>query len=225
MYFSVKELQKALAMHPKEWYNDNSFSARIIRLREEQKITLQEIIMIYMFLAAGFEETEALCPLDLLRRAGLEVSTVGIGGKSVTGAHGITVEADMTDTAYIALRDDKPDMIILPGGMPGTLNLDASDAVAYAIRTATESNAYLAAICAAPLILGRRGLLKGRRATCYPGFEDELVGALEIGGRVIRDGKIITAVGMGAAAEFGFELISVLKDPETAGKIREAILA
>ena len=181
--------------------------------------------MIYMFLAAGFEETEALCPLDLLRRAGLEVSTVGIGGKSVTGAHGITVEADMTDTAYIALRDDKPDMIILPGGMPGTLNLDVSDAVAYAIRTATESNAYLAAICAAPLILGRRGLLKGRRATCYPGFEDELVGALEIGGRVIRDGKIITAVGMGAAAEFGFELISVLKDPETAGKIREAILA
>lgn len=212
-------------MHPKEWYNDNSFPARIIRLREKQKITLQEIIMIYMFLAAGFEETEALCPLDLLRRAGLKVSTVGIGGKSVTGAHGITVEADMTDTAYIALRDDKPDMIILPGGMPGTLNLDASDAVAYAIRTATESNAYLAAICAAPLILGRRGLLKGRRATCYPGFEDELVGALEIGGRVIRDGKIITAVGMGAAAEFGFELISVLKDPETAGKIREAILA
>lgn len=181
--------------------------------------------MIYMFLAAGFEETEALCPLDLLRRAGLKVSTVGIGGKFVTGAHGITVEADMTDTAYISLRDNNPDMIILPGGMPGTINLDASDAVAYAIRTATESGAYLAAICAAPLILGRRGLLKGRRATCYPGFEAELVGALEIGGRVIRDGKIITAVGMGAAAEFGFELISVLKNPETAGKIREAILA
>ena len=178
--------------------------------------------MIYMFLAEGFEEVEALAPLDLLRRAGLEIKTVGVGSKTVVGSHEIPVVADITAEE---LTDVSADMIILPGGMPGTLNLDASDAVAYAIRTATESNAYLAAICAAPLILGRRGLLKGRRATCYPGFEDELVGALKIGGRVIRDGKIITAVGMGAAAEFGFELISVLKDPETAGKIREAILA
>ncbi len=181
--------------------------------------------MIYMFLATGFEETEALCPLDLLRRAGLDIRTVGVGGQLITGAHGITVKADMTDDAYLALKDEAPDMVILPGGMPGTLNLDAATAVDHAIRTAIKADAYLAAICAAPLILGRRGLLKGRRATCYPGFEQELSGASEVGGRVIRDGKIITAIGMGAAVEFGLELISVLKNPQTAGKIRDGILA
>lgn len=184
-----------------------------------------EVFMVYMFLASGFEEVEALCPLDLLRRAGVEVCTVGIGGAEITGSHGITVLADMTDTAFAALDDPTPDMIILPGGMPGSLNLDASPTVDAAIKATVKSNGYLAAICAAPLILGRRGLLKGLRATCYPGFEDELVGALEIGGRVIRDGRVITATGMGVALEFGLELISVLKDPETAGKIREAVRA
>lgn len=184
-----------------------------------------EVFMVYMFLASGFEEVEALCPLDLLRRAGVEVCTVGIGGAEITGSHGITVLADMTDTAFAALDDPAPDMIILPGGMPGSLNLDASPTVDAAIKATVKSNGYLAAICAAPLILGRRGLLKGLRATCYPGFEDELVGAVEIGGRVIRDGRVITATGMGVALEFGLELISVLKDPETAGKIREAVRA
>lgn len=181
--------------------------------------------MIYLFLANGFEEVEALCPLDLLRRAGLSVCTVGVGGISVTGAHGITVVADMTDEAFLAKGDEAPDMVILPGGMPGTLNLDASPAVDKAIQSAVKSRAYLCAICAAPLILGRRGLLEGRRATCYPGFEDELTGALEIGGRVIRDGKIITAVGMGAAQAFGLELVSVLTSPEKAGEIQNAIQA
>lgn len=181
--------------------------------------------MIYLFLAPGFEEVEALFPLDLLRRASLDVRTVGIGGRTVTGSHGITVTADMTDSDYLSLKDDAPHMIILPGGMPGTLNLDTSPAVAYAIDTAVASDAYLCAICAAPLILGRRGLLKGRRATCYPGFEAELTGATEIGGRVIRDGKIITATGMGVAMEFGLELISVLAGPETAGRIKESIRA
>lgn len=181
--------------------------------------------MIYLFLAPGFEEVEALFPLDLLHRANLEVRTVGIGGGTVTGAHGITVTADMTDNHYLTLNDTSPDMIILPGGMPGTLNLDASEAVEHAIRAAVAADAYLGAICAAPLILGRRGLLEGRRATCYPGFEDELTGAIEIGGKVIRDGKIITATGMGVAMEFGLELIRVLIDPETADKIKEAIRA
>lgn len=178
--------------------------------------------MVYMFLAQGFEEVEALCPLDLLRRAGVEVCTIGIGGREITGAHGITVLSDMTDDAF---ADPAPDMVILPGGMPGSLNLDASPVVDAAIRAAVASNGYLAAICAAPLILGRRGLLAGRRATCYPGFEDELTGAIEIGGKVIRDGRIITATGMGVALEFGLELVSVLKDPETAGKIKEAVRA
>lgn len=184
-----------------------------------------EVYMVYMFLAEGFEEIEALCPLDLLRRAGVEVCTVGIGAPRITGSHGINVAADITDQEFLALNDPAPDMIILPGGMPGSLNLDAAPAVDTAIKATIKSNGYLAAICAAPLILGRRGLLTGRRATCYPGFEDELVGATNIGGRVIRDGNIITATGMGVALEFGLELISVLKDPETAGKIKDAVRA
>ncbi len=181
--------------------------------------------MVYMFLAEGFEEVEALCPLDLLRRACVDVHTVGVGGASVTGSHGITVQADITDEQFLASKNPNPEMVILPGGMPGSLNLDASPAVDAAIKAAVANNGYLAAICAAPLVLGRRGLLQGHRATCYPGFEDELKGATEIGGKVIRDEKIITATGMGVALEFGLELISVLKDPETAGKIKEAIRA
>ena len=179
--------------------------------------------MIYMFLANGFEEVEALAPLDLLRRAGCNVTTVGVGGgDTVVGAHGIAVGVDIPDTMF---HDSKPEMVILPGGMPGSLNLDASPVVDAAIRAAVKNDGYLCAICAAPLILGRRGLLKGRRATCYPGFEEELVGAIEIGGKVIRDGKIITATGMGVALEFGLELVSVLKDPATAGKIKDGIRA
>ena len=181
--------------------------------------------MVYLFLATGFEEVEALCPLDLLRRAGVNVCTVGVGGASVTGSHGITVQADITDEQFLALKDAAPEMVILPGGMPGSLNLDSSPAVDAAIQAVSANDGYLAAICAAPLVLGRRGLLQGRRATCYPGFENELAGAIEIGGKVIRDGKIITAEGMGVALAFGLELVSVLKDPETAGKIKEAVRA
>ena len=119
--------------------------------------------MIYMFLADGFEEVEALCPLDILRRAGLEVTTVGVGGKDmITGSHGIRVMADMVDVMY---RDSAPDMIILPGGMPGSTNLDESRIVDAAVRSAARRGSYLAAICAAPLVLGRRGLLDGKIAT------------------------------------------------------------
>lgn len=178
--------------------------------------------MIYLFLAQGCEEIEALCPLDLLRRAGLAVTTVGIGGTRITGSHGITMEADIADVAF----DDKaPEAIILPGGMPGTQHLDASPVVETAIRHALASHAWLCAICAAPSILGKRGLLAGRRAACFPGFEKELLGAVSVGGKVIRDGRFITAAGMGVAMEFGLEIISVLKSPETAGAIRAAIQA
>lgn len=181
-----------------------------------------EKTMIYLFLANGFEEVEALAPLDLLRRAGLAVTTVGVGGETVVGAHGIAVTADLPDVLY---RDAKPEMIILPGGMPGTKNLDASRVVESAIRAAASNGAYLAAICAAPSILGKRGYLRGVRATCFPGFEGQLEGALLTPGKVVRDGKIITAVGMGAATEFGLALIAALKDEATAARIRSAILA
>ena len=178
--------------------------------------------MIYMFLANGFEEVEALCPLDVLHRAGLDVRTVGVGGEVVTGSHGIKVYADMTDTAFVG---DDIDMVILPGGMPGSLNLDASPVVDKALSVAKDKDAYLCAICAAPLVLGRRGLLSGKRATCYPGFEDELQGAVEVGGKVVTDGKVITATGMGVALDFGLALVTALKGQDEADRIRTSIRA
>ena len=180
--------------------------------------------MIYMFLADGFEEVEALCPLDILRRAGLEVTTVGVGGKDmIVGAHGIAVQADIPDIMY---RDSNPDMIILPGGMPGSTNLDESKTVDSALRAAAKKGAYLCAICAAPFVLGKRGYLEGKRAVCYPGFEEYLNGAsVETVKTVVRDGNVITAKGMGAAFEFGLELVRVLKDDETAESIKRSVFA
>ncbi len=180
--------------------------------------------MVYLFLANGMEEIEALCPLDLLRRAGVAVTTVGIGGTRITGAHGITVEADLPDADFC---DPSPEMVILPGGMPGTLNLDASPVVEAAIASAAKAGAYLAAICAAPSILGKRGLLRGKRAVCYPGFEDQLLGATlpEDGARVVRDGRILTAAGMGVALEFGLALVEALKGEDAAARLRRAVIA
>ena len=204
--------------------------------------------MIVMFLAPGFEEVEALAPLDLLRRAGLKVVTVAVReaktnilmsrlanigvsacnlwdeAPTVTGSHGITVTADLTESAFTGYLNGKfaPEAVILPGGMPGTTNLDASPTVERALELAAAKGSYLCAICAAPLVLGKRGYLNGKRATCYPGFEEYLTGAT-VGGKVIRDGRIITAAGMGVAQEFGFEIISALVSPEKAGVIREAI--
>lgn len=178
--------------------------------------------MIYMFLANGFEEIEALCPLDLLRRAGLEVTTVGIGGDAICGSHGITVHADIPDGMF---ADAAPDMIILPGGMPGSKNLDESRTVDAALKAAARRGAYIAAICTAPFVLGKRGLLEGKEAICYPGFEKELTGAKISRKRVVRDGNIITAAGMGVALDFGLELVKALKGEEAAGALRAAVLA
>ena len=178
--------------------------------------------MIYMFLADGFEEVEALCPLDILRRANLEVTTVGVGGKDVIrGAHGIIVHADIPDIMY---RDSSPDMIILPGGMPGSSNLDESRIVDSALRAAHRQGKFLAAICAAPMVLGKRGYLEGKRAVCFPGFEEFLTGAVvDAESSLVRDGNIITAKGMGAAFDFGLELVKCFKDDGTAEKISSAV--
>ena len=179
--------------------------------------------MVYMFLANGFEEIEALCPLDLLRRAGVEVTTVGINNaETVMGAHGICVHADIPDTMF---RDSKPEMVILPGGMPGSSNLDASRVVDTVLRAASSCGAYLAAICAAPMVLGHRGYLKGKKAICFPGFEKELEGAIIADSRVVRDGNVITAAGMGVALELGLALVAALKGKEAADDLRRAVLA
>ena len=138
--------------------------------------------MIIEFLADGFEEIEALTPVDILRRAGCDVKCVSVNKtKTVVGAHGIKVEADITaeEAERLALS---PEMIILPGGMPGAKNLDESDIVDAFIKKAEKNGSYLAAICASPMILGKRGILSGKRATCFPGFEKYLTGADFTGG-------------------------------------------
>ncbi len=178
--------------------------------------------MIYMFLAEGFEEVEALCPLDLMHRAGLDVCTVGIGSRDIVGAHGICVRADMPECEF---SSSDAEMIFLPGGMPGTLNLAASEVVTGAIKDAYERNIYIAAICAAPSILGDMGLLHGKCAVCYPGFEDRLTGAVLGGDNVVLDGKLLTAVGMGAALDMGIKIIEIFCGADKAQSIRHAVLA
>lgn len=178
--------------------------------------------MVYILLADGFEEIEALCPLDLLRRAGIDAKTVSVTEKRVvTGSHGIPVTADLT--AENSLSDIE--MLVLPGGMPGTTNLDKSQFCDGLLRAAVKNGAYIAAICAAPMVLGRRGLLEGREAVCFPGFEHELAGAKLSDRRVVRDGRIITGVGMGAALEFGLALVEVFCGKETAEHLGDSVLA
>lgn len=178
--------------------------------------------MTYIFLADGFEEIEALTPLDLLRRAGVEVKTVGIGGKKIVGSHGIAVEADLEESEF---SDSMPDMIILPGGMPGTKNLQASRTVMEAIRHAVQCNALIAAICAAPMILGQLGMLKGMKAVCYPGFEEYLPESEILNGPAVRDGNVITGTGMGAALDFGLLLVSAMRGDKVADELRHAVIA
>ena len=152
--------------------------------------------MIYVFLANGFEEIEALAPVDILRRAELEVKTVGVGGKTITGSHGITVTADIEEKD---VTTDDMELMILPGGMPGTLNLEKSPIVTTCAEYCAKNDIYLAAICAAPSVLGHLGLLNGKEAICFPGFEGELKGATISEKPVCVDGKIVTAKGMGVA--------------------------
>ena len=181
--------------------------------------------MIYMFIAEGFEEIEALCPLDLMRRAGLEVTTVGVGGKEICGAHGITVKTDIDTASYDELDDKRADMVFLPGGMPGTLNLAASSSVISAINNALANDSYIAAICAAPSISGDMGILEGKEAICYPGFEDRLKGAKISSSRVALDGKILTAAGMGAALDMGLKIVEIFCSEQKARALRHAVIA
>lgn len=173
--------------------------------------------MIIVLLADGFEEIEALLPVDMLRRAGRDVKTVGIKNKTVVGSHGITVIAD-AETSEIDLS--MVDMAVFPGGMPGATNLDASPFSDEVIRAVVRNGGRLAAICAAPLVFGRRGLLDGKMATCFPGFEKELRGAIISTKAVVTDGMITTANGMPAAYKFAEELVR-LTDKEKADEIKE----
>ena len=181
-----------------------------------------EKIMIYVFLAQGFEEVEALAPIDLLRRCGKEVITVGVNDNIIVGSHSIPIVTD-TITQEIKL-DDTLEMIILPGGMPGTINLENNPAVQETIDVCVKNDKFSGAICAAPSILGHKGILKNKKAVCFEGFENQLEGADVSKDSVMADGNIITARGAGVAVQFGLKLVEVLISKERSDTLKAAIL-
>ncbi len=177
--------------------------------------------MLYLFLADGFEETEALVPLDLLRRAGVPVLTVGVTCETVMGSHRIPVGSDISPDE-IALTDCEG--VFLPGGMPGTENLFANEALRKMVLDFHKTNRRIAAICAAPSILGRWGILQGKKAVCYPGREEMLEGATVLMDEVVTDGNITTSRGMGTAIAFGLEIIKLLDCETEAGAMKSKII-
>ena len=177
--------------------------------------------MIYAFLANGFEECEAIAPIDILRRAGFEVVTVGVNGKTAVGAHNIPIICDVT---LDEIGCQNIEAIILPGGMPGTTNLENSKPVMDIIHYCYDNNILIAAICAAPSIIGKNNFLKHKKATCFPGFEKDLFGATVTNASVVSDDNIITAKGAGVAFQFGFELLSYLKGEEIAENLKKQMM-
>ena len=178
--------------------------------------------MVYMLLGTGFEETEAIAPLDLLRRAGISVLTVGVNGKTVYGGHNIGIEADIT-LGEMDLTD--MEMIILPGGLGGVASVRASQEAMQALRFAWENDKFVAAICAGPTVLADLGITNGKNATCYPGCEDGMGSANMIAGvPCVRDGKMITGTSAGCAIPFGLMLVAALKSQECADAIAQQIV-
>ncbi len=177
---------------------------------------------VYEFLADGFEDIEALAAVDVLRRGGVEVKTVSITGKeSVTTSHGITVKADML---FEDADFSDADLLMLPGGMPGSASLDMHDGVKKALVEQNARGGMIAAICAAPMVPGRLGLLKGRRATCYPGFEKYLDGAEYTAEPFTTDGNITTGNGPAATLPYSYELLARLTDAATADEVAKGMM-
>lgn len=175
-----------------------------------------------VLLADGFEEIEALTPVDLLRRAECTVKTVSItAAQTVYGSHGIPVVADLT--AEQVAEEPSFDLLFLPGGMPGSKHLDESPLVDKLLDAAKKQGAVICAICAAPFVLGKRGILAGKRATCYPGFEGQLQGALLVDAGFVADGNVITGAAMGEAEDFALALVDALCGKETADRVRASI--
>ena len=174
-----------------------------------------------VFLAPGLEEVECLAVVDVLRRGGVEVQLISIGETpEITGSHHITITADVCfDNASFA----DSDCLFLPGGMPGTANLGQHAGLTALLKAHAAAGKRLAAICAAPSVLGQLGLLEGRRATCYPGWESKLTGANCTGEGVVTDGPVTTGRGLGFAIDLGLELVSLLESPEKAAAVKAAI--
>lgn len=175
-----------------------------------------------VFLADGFEEIEGLTVVDILRRAGVEVTTISImGRKEIYGAHQITV---LADALYEDVTFEQLDGIVLPGGMPGTTNLGAHDGVKKQIAVFAGAGKLVAAICAAPSVLGENGILKGKKAACYPGFEDKLLGAEVVFDEVAEAGNVITSRGMGTAIPFALRLTAYLTTEQKAEELAKGII-
>ncbi len=177
--------------------------------------------MVYVLLGTGFEETEAITPVDLLRRAGVQVLTVGLNGKTVYGGHGIGVEADITPE-QIDLTD--LEMVVLPGGLGGVASIRANEAAMELIRFAAQNDLYTAAICAGPTVLGDLDILEGKRIVCYPGCEEGCPGAIIENTAACTDGKLITGTSAGCAVAFGLALIAALKGEPAAESIKKQIV-
>ena len=178
--------------------------------------------MVYMLLSTGFEETEAIAPLDLLRRAGVETLTVGVNGKTVYGGHGIGVEADIT---LEEMDLTNLEMIVLPGGLGGVASVRASQPAMDALRFAWENDKFVAAICAGPTVLADLGITHGRNATCYPGCENGMGSANMIpDAACVRDGRLITGTSAGCAVKFGLALVEALQGEEQATAIARQIV-
>ena len=179
-------------------------------------------MMIYMLLGTGFEETEAIAPLDLLRRAGINVATVGLNGKTVYGSHHIGVQADLEiDELDLTSLDG----IVLPGGLGGVASIKASQKALDAVRFAWENHKLVAAICAGPTILAQLGITDGKNATCYPGCEQQMGSAVMVpGAAAVTDGNVIPGPSAGCAIPFALQLIAALKGQDAADAIARQIV-
>jgi 4-methyl-5(b-hydroxyethyl)-thiazole monophosphate biosynthesis len=191
---------------------------KIVKVPLKRSVIMSKV---FIFLADGFEEIEGLTVVDLLRRAGIEISMVSVTGtKEIIGSHNIKIGAD---ELFEEVDFSEAAMLILPGGMPGTNHLAAHQGLVNLLKQFNQEGKKLAAICAAPSVLGINGILRGKKVTCYPGYEEKLIGATATGSKIETDSNIITGKGMGVSIDFALSIIESLKDLDTADKIAEAI--
>lgn len=177
--------------------------------------------MVYIILGTGFEEIEAIAPCDILRRGGVEVRFAGIGGREITGGNGITVRADCT---VEEMDLENMELIMLPGGMGGVRSILASEPALEAVRRAWKDGKFVTAICAAPTILAKLGVTDGKKATVYPGMEDQMGSAVMRNANAVADGRVLTGRAPGAALDFGYLLLEQLRGAETAARVRNGMV-
>lgn len=193
-----------------------------VKNAEQQQVNIYDMAKAYVFLADGFEDIEALAPVDILRRGGIDVKTVSINATDmVASAHGVQVKADMM---FADADFSDADLLMLPGGMPGAKNLDEHEGVRAALVRHAEQQKLIGAICAAPMVLGHLGLLRGKRATCYPGFETELDGATYTAEPCTTDGNIITGKGPGASFAYAYRLLEELKGASVVAELKKGMM-